>query len=290
MLPLRSTCMLPGLEVETRCGATMTVRVSLEFASLVAMAIASASCAGVLGLDRGLPDDDAGLEAGLSPAQNDGAASDDRASGPVESGGPVLLDGSPDDGASLLDRGVSPTDAAAASDGPADLDAPTIEEATTADATSVDASGDATTAEDSTAATDAKDDATDAEAPDDSGVADNRASGDLDADDGAPAHDAAADRSPPADAGCATLACTVGGCCDPVPNGELVCNANGSCGHLCSSGYIDCGGNPCSCAGGNVCLADGSTGTCGACRKTLGACQKGSDCCSGMCTLSLTCL
>jgi hypothetical protein len=57
---------------------------------------------------------------------------------------------------------------------------------------------------------------------------------------------------------------------------------------VCDQGYLDCGGQACSCGGAdNRCLSDG---VCGTCRATLQACQAGTDCCSGSCGLSLTCL
>ncbi len=98
--------------------------------------------------------------------------------------------------------------------------------------------------------------------------------------------------------GC-SIACTSGaldcdhdpanGCeCAATPaNGSLVCNANGTCGHICDQGYVDCGGRACSCGAADRCLSDG---TCGACRASLQACQVGTDCCSGSCGAGLTCL
>lgn len=78
------------------------------------------------------------------------------------------------------------------------------------------------------------------------------------------------------------------GCeCTPVANGAVNCTSSGACGHVCDQGYVDCAGHPCSCGGGNVCL---SNGTCGACRASLQPCQVGSDCCSGSCGATLTCL
>ncbi|HEX8796911.1 MAG TPA: hypothetical protein VF765_38430 [Polyangiaceae bacterium] len=78
------------------------------------------------------------------------------------------------------------------------------------------------------------------------------------------------------------------GCeCTPVANGAINCTSSGVCGHVCDQGYVDCAGHPCSCGAGNVCL---SNGTCGACRASLQPCQVGSDCCSGTCGATLTCL
>ena len=52
------------------------------------------------------------------------------------------------------------------------------------------------------------------------------------------------------------------GCeCAPVANAAINCTSSGGCGHVCDQGYVDCGGDPCSCGGGKVCLSDG---TCGA--------------------------
>jgi hypothetical protein len=78
------------------------------------------------------------------------------------------------------------------------------------------------------------------------------------------------------------------GCeCAPVPNGSVNCTATGGCGHVCDQEYVDCAGSPCSCGGGMRCLSDD---TCGACRATLQPCQLGTDCCSGNCGASSTCL
>jgi hypothetical protein len=78
------------------------------------------------------------------------------------------------------------------------------------------------------------------------------------------------------------------GCeCAPVPNGTLNCTATAGCGHVCDQGYVDCAGGPCSCGAGMRCLSDD---TCGACRATLQPCQLGTDCCSGSCGASSTCL
>jgi hypothetical protein len=74
--------------------------------------------------------------------------------------------------------------------------------------------------------------------------------------------------------------------CPHGSNSKPVCT-NGACGQECDQGYVDCGGHACSCGAGNRCLSDG---TCGTCRATLQACKTGSDCCSGACTLNLTCL
>jgi hypothetical protein len=76
-------------------------------------------------------------------------------------------------------------------------------------------------------------------------------------------------------------------CAGTVPNGAPRCNANGTCGHVCAQGYVDCGGQVCSCGAGNRCLSDQ---TCGGCRSVLQACGAGSDCCSGTCGVNLTCL
>jgi hypothetical protein len=78
------------------------------------------------------------------------------------------------------------------------------------------------------------------------------------------------------------------GCeCPPAPNGAASCVAGGACAHVCSAGYVDCGGAPCNCGGGQRCL---SNDTCVACRSTLQPCQLGTDCCSGACGAGLTCL
>jgi hypothetical protein len=76
-------------------------------------------------------------------------------------------------------------------------------------------------------------------------------------------------------------------CTGAIANGSLLCNANGTCGHICDQGYVDCGGTACSCGAGNRCLSDQ---TCGACRSALQPCRLGSDCCSGSCGVNLTCL
>jgi hypothetical protein len=75
--------------------------------------------------------------------------------------------------------------------------------------------------------------------------------------------------------------------CPPVPNGTANCTPTGGCAHVCDQGYVDCAGSPCSCGGGLRCL---SNDTCGACRSALQACQLGTDCCSGDCGPTSTCL
>ena len=78
------------------------------------------------------------------------------------------------------------------------------------------------------------------------------------------------------------------GCeCGPVSNGTVNCTATGACGHACDQGYVDCAGSPCSCGGGQRCLSDN---VCGACRGTLQPCELGTDCCSGDCGATSTCL
>jgi hypothetical protein len=76
-------------------------------------------------------------------------------------------------------------------------------------------------------------------------------------------------------------------CRGEVPNGALACNADGTCGHVCDQGFVDCGGHLCGCGAGNRCRSDG---TCGACRAALASCGAGTDCCSGVCGVGLTCL
>jgi hypothetical protein len=75
--------------------------------------------------------------------------------------------------------------------------------------------------------------------------------------------------------------------CAPVPNGTVNCTPTGGCGHVCDQGYVDCAGSPCSCGAGLRCLSDQ---TCAACRATLQPCQLGTDCCSGNCGPTSTCL
>jgi hypothetical protein len=272
----------------------MTLRLPPGLASWIATAavgMSCVSCAGILGLDSGLPEDDAGPDAAAPPAfRGDAAAGGDRGATPTESGVPFPVDGSQDDGGDPFDHGaVPPPDAVTVDDAPAELDA-SPEDATTTDATTADdAPAERATEEDAPAQDTTPEDATqDAARQDATADAAKDATDATDAE--RPPHDAAADRLPPVDA-CPTLECTAGGCCDPVANGVLVCNGNGTCGHICSQGYVDCGGIACSCGGaGNVCLSNGSTGTCGACRKALGACEQDTDCCGGTCTLNLTCL
>ena len=86
--------------------------------------------------------------------------------------------------------------------------------------------------------------------------------------------------------GCSSATCTEK-CCKPVKNGTAICTGDGTCGHVCDQGYVDCAGDPCSCGGGQLCLSDD---TCGACRATLQPCQLGTDCCSGSCGAGSTCL
>jgi hypothetical protein len=74
--------------------------------------------------------------------------------------------------------------------------------------------------------------------------------------------------------------------CPHGANGKPACTS-GACSQVCDPGYVDCGGHACGCGAGDKCLSDG---TCGTCRATLGACKTGTDCCSGACTLNLTCL
>jgi len=75
--------------------------------------------------------------------------------------------------------------------------------------------------------------------------------------------------------------------CASVPNGTVSCNSNGGCAHVCDQGYVDCAGSPCSCGGGLRCLSDQ---TCGGCRAPLQPCQLGTDCCSGDCGPTSSCL
>lgn len=112
----------------------------------------------------------------------------------------------------------------------------------------------------------------------------------------------ASDATPPGpDAACAYTACPTGcwdtandpmhcGSCTKAcaygANSQATCTA-GVCGQICLHGYVDCAGQPCSCGGGQVCL---SNDTCGSCRAALQPCQVGSDCCSGSCGATLTCL
>lgn len=85
-----------------------------------------------------------------------------------------------------------------------------------------------------------------------------------------------------------SFGCTTTGCspCPAISNGAAVC-AGGVCAHTCDQGFVDCGGQACSCGGGNHCLSDG---TCGPCRAALAPCNVGTDCCSGSCGANLTCL
>lgn len=73
--------------------------------------------------------------------------------------------------------------------------------------------------------------------------------------------------------------------CPPVPNGAVNCTQTGGCAHVCDQGYVDCAGSPCSC--GLRCLSDQ---TCAACRASLQPCQLGTDCCSGNCGPTSSCL
>ncbi len=84
----------------------------------------------------------------------------------------------------------------------------------------------------------------------------------------------------PMHCGSCTKACPYGA------NSQATCTA-GVCGQACLHGYVDCAGQPCSCGGAQICL---SNDTCGSCRAALQPCQVGSDCCSGSCGATLTCL
>jgi hypothetical protein len=273
---------------------------------LATIAAACGACAGLLGLDQGVADldgavDAAGTEAASGPSDgagtvsSEGAASRPDATDPGEAGDPIdAVDGSSNNesGASWgmdaagVDAGGAPVDQGS-SDGGALADAPDGEAppppqdaGSNQDAGTQDAGSTCTL----TACAD--------------GCFDTSSD---------PDHCGSCSRSCPYGAhseatcsgGACGLACTGGAldcdrnpangceCSGAISNGALQCNANGTCGHVCEQGYVDCGGRVCSCGAGNRCLSDQ---TCGACRSALQPCGAASDCCSGTCGVNLTCL
>lgn len=252
----------------------MIVRSLRDAAALAALALTGASCAGLLGLDQGVEDGFEGGTAGGVVPRPDAMFADG-----LSAWSDASLDTNPAPDAEELDSWV--VRAADAASPPSDVWI----------ATAPDTADEVSPVPDATPPADV---ATSDGPPRDGLALEGMAP------DGMPADAINCDAVMESDAAAIpdALVCTGGavdcdhnpanGCeCDAVPNGMVVCTANGSCGHICGQGYIDCAGHSCSCGGGNRCLSDN---TCGTCRASLASCRAGSDCCSGNCTLTVTCL